>query len=92
MTIQDYNKRKQELDFDFRKKVNELMKEYIDSNNPYKIGDIITDHIGSIKIESINYTMTFGLSGMEAIYIGLEFKKDGTLGKERFVYQTDIIK
>ena len=43
-----------EKEYDLNKKV--LMRRFCDANNPYKVGDIFTDHIGSIKIEKIKYS------------------------------------
>jgi len=33
--------------------------EYANANNPYAIGDVFTDHMGSIRIESIEYSNTY---------------------------------
>jgi hypothetical protein len=93
MTIEDYNIRKNNLKAEYQQKENSLTKEFIDSNNPYKIGDIVTDHIGSIKIESMSYYISY--SKPEATYTGLELKKDKTPTKKlskRTVYQNNIIK
>jgi hypothetical protein len=71
----------------------ELAKQYATENNPYQIDDVITDHIGSIKI-SIMKTHV-GFSEPEMMYFGKELKKDGTpkkSGESRYVYQSNIIK
>lgn len=57
----------------------ELMKQYCDANNPYKVGDKFIDHIGAIVVEKINYG--YG-DNPSCIYFGTELKKDGKLRKD----------
>lgn len=57
-----------------RQKVIEI-KRYCDANNPYKVGDVFTDHIGSVKIEKIKHYISY--SNPCCVYFGLELKKDG---------------
>jgi len=69
------------------------MRRYCDSNNPYKIGDIFTDHIGSIKIKSIGYY--YHKNEPCCIYIGHELKKNGEPRKDgsiRQAWQSNEIK
>lgn len=59
-------------------------------NNPYKIGDVFTDHIGSVKIDKIGYFISE--RDPCCIYYGLELKKDGTPRKDlsrRGAYQSN---
>jgi hypothetical protein len=72
----------------------ELMKQFVRENNPYKVGDIITDHIGSLKIEKMGYAWGFSGSMPCATYFGLEINKDGTpnkKGKQRTAHQSNIL-
>ena len=81
--------------------------EYANSNNPYKIGDIISDCIGSIKIEKIYYHIP-GSSASEnevviftefdimpfCVFIGTELTNKMKLNKkgtQRMIYQPNII-
>lgn len=67
------------------------MIEFAKANNPYKIGDIVKDHIGKLKIEKISYFMFY--SQPSCIYYGVELKKDGTpckIQSGRPVYQKNI--
>lgn len=69
-----------------------ILKEYALSKNPFKQGDIITDHIGSVKFERIGFYMRKDIA--ECTYTGAELKKDGTPkknGSVRTVYQSNII-
>jgi hypothetical protein len=69
-----------------------IMRDYCNANNPYKVGDKFTDHIGSIIIERMNYS--YG-SNPCCIYFGLDLKKDGTptkKGTKRNAWQSNEIK
>ena len=69
--------------------VRRLKKDYIMSNNPYKIGDIITGDIQTIKIEKISLHFI----GLCMVYEGFIVLKNGAIGKKRaIIYQTNIIK
>ena len=50
MTREEYNKQKEALNKEYQKSLRELAVRYALENNPYKIGDIIEDHIGKGKI------------------------------------------
>ncbi len=88
MEYNEYQQKQKALEREFQIKKSELSTAYALANNSYKIGDIFTDHIGSIRIEAIrttihNYKPT-------CIYFGLELKKDGTpkkKGEKRDAYQ-----
>jgi hypothetical protein len=73
---------------------NKLLRNFIDVNNPYKIGDIITDHIGSIKFDELRYSWGGFSSKPTAVYHGLEIRKDGVPkknGNRRGVYGSNIL-
>jgi hypothetical protein len=57
--------------------MNKIYKDYAFNNNPYKIGDIITDHIGSIIIEVIKWSKIFNRFSSECVYTGTQLKKNG---------------
>jgi hypothetical protein len=76
-------------DYDESKK--QLIKAYCIANNPYKVGDVFTDHFGSIKIGKIKYS----IHSMCCVYYGHELKKDGTpkkSGAVRCAYQNNEVK
>ena len=92
MTIQEYKEKQKELKAEYTKKEQALDIEFANANNPYKVGDIVTDHIGSIEVERISYGYSFN-SMPCVIYIGTELKKDGTKKKNdsvRNVYSTNL--
>ena len=53
MTLEEYYKKRTYLQNKHKKELKELAKKYALSNNPVQIGDMFTDHIGTIKVEKI---------------------------------------
>ena len=96
MTIEEYKLLKQEYAEQALKKERRLAYIFATSNNTVKVGDIITDHIGSIKVEKISWGY-FGSSGNislpSCVYNGVVLKKDKTptkRGNNRKVYQINL--
>ena len=52
---------------------NKAITEYCLANNTVKVGDIFTDHIGSIVVESIKASAGFGK--YQCVYFGTELTK-----------------
>jgi hypothetical protein len=97
MELKDYELRLKEINERFEKEKRELAKDYAFANNPYKIGDIISDSVGSIKVDLIQHTIggTFIGKYPQCVYSGIELKKDLTPkknGDRRKVFQSSIIK
>lgn len=94
MTIQEYKEKQKELKAEYTKKEQALDIEFAKANNLHKVGDIVTDHVGSIEVERISYG--YSIESIPCvIYIGTELKKDGTKKKNdsvRNVYSTNIRK
>lgn len=95
MEYSDFQTKLKALKDEAKKKEQDLFIEYAYANNTLKPGDIVTDHIGSIKIEKISVHVSY-LSEPKpmCIYIGIELKKDLTptkVRKERTVYQSNIV-
>lgn len=92
MTKEEYDK---QLVLIFEQK-KALAKKFAFANNPYKIGDIVTDRIGSIKIDKILYSIKTSSSDYPScIYEGIELTKKGLpnkKGNRRNVYQTNLLK
>lgn len=72
--------------------MNGLHIEYANENNPHKVGDVISDHSITIKIQKIS--VSFGSQRIpQCVYDGIILKKDGTpnvRGKTDTVYQANI--
>lgn len=91
MTIEDYETQKQNIVRQASKDKDALLIKFVDDNNPYKIGDTVTDHIGSIRYDELKYTIVNNIP--TAVYRGVELKKDGTPKKRvifRSVYGSNI--
>ena len=94
MELIDFQKRIAKLESKLVQDKNQLLREFININNPYKIGDTITDHIGSIKFEKIRYSWGGSFFKPTAVYYGVELKKDGASkknGNKRAVYGSNIL-
>ncbi len=95
MTQEEYKSKFDEINNDFQLKLKSLAKECALSNNPYKIGDIVKDIIGSIKIEQIQFTLGGGKYLPECTYTGIELTKKGEpkkKGTKRRIYLSSIKK
>ena len=93
MTTEEYKNRLKEIAKEKEAKEIQLAKEYVNANNPYKVGDIVEDDIGKILVEQITITYTFSSNLPCALYIGSELNKDNSKkknGSKRNVYQTNL--
>ena len=76
-------------------KINELKKEFVTSNNPYKEGDIIEDHIGKGLWNGNYHIYTRDSDSLpEMVYHCRVLKKDGTPTKKeeyRGIYGSNIL-
>lgn len=92
MNKEDYDNRMQEIEKQFQTEKIKLYKDYAFSNNPYKVGDIITDHYQTIRINKMQPTVGFN-KYPAYIYIGSRLKKDLTpfkSGETGRIYQGNI--
>lgn len=93
MTTEEYKKNLLQLEEEFTQKKKELAKDYAFSNNPHKLGDIITDNGGNkLKIEKIKWS--YGYGNPACVYYGIELKKDLTPSKRQIntsIHQSSII-
>ena len=78
MTEQEYNQQLIKLKKDYEFNVNRLNEGFALSNNPYNEGCIFQDHIGKIKVESIDVVNLSGYALPSCVYEGVELKIDGT--------------
>jgi hypothetical protein len=96
MTLQELNDKLTMLYKEYKSNVDEINREYALSNNPYKVGDIFTDHNGSILIEQIKWTTNdFYNEPPCCTFYGVELKKDGTpkkSGTKRRAWQFNDVK
>lgn len=65
-----------ELQNTYEKNRTQLFREYAYANKIANIGDIVTDHIGSVLVERLKFAT--GIDKSETVYVGVELKKDLT--------------
>ena len=82
MDKQEFINRLSEIKQRFQKEVDELGKQYAREHNPYKVGDIISDHIGAMQIERVLVVLgayvSVSFNEPYCRYYGIQLKKDGT--------------
>lgn len=91
MEINEFISQKNDLRIEHDKKVQALSKEYALSNNTVKVGDMVTDHIGAVKVEKILIRVTDEPS---CVYSGTEYTKAGKptkRGTKRLAYQINLV-
>lgn len=79
-----------EIEHAYKVEKNRVIIKFCNANNPYKVGDVFTDYIGSIKIEKIGYSTSLGKNC--CTYTGVVLKKDGTInakGEVRTAWQSN---
>lgn len=96
MTKQEYDKKIKVITANYELLKKDLYRKFATANNTYKVGDIVTDHIGSIIIEKIEFlapSTFFNRDYPECSYLGIELTKKGEPkknGSKRYVYQYNI--
>lgn len=93
MTKEEFDNRLNELQHEFDKSKKELLLDFAISNNTIAVGDVVCDHIGCGKVETLQVTMNLPFKYSEMRYWCVELKKDGTPkknGASRWVYQSNI--
>lgn len=94
MNIEELTKKIKEINDDATQKVLALKKQYAEENNPYKVGDIIEDHIGKGKILSWKVKIPFyGYIPSYMVYECDNLTRNGTINKrepKRKIYQINI--
>ncbi len=72
MNIEDYKNKKSVIDHDYRKRLSALAKDFAFSNSSVAVGDIVTDHTGSIKVEAVRFHAG---NNPSCVYVGVELTK-----------------
>lgn len=94
MTKDEYMEKKRAVAKKRRREDLTLAKEYAFSNSTVKVGDIVTDHMGKVKVENIKFSVG-SIADMFpcCIYIGVEITKQGKpfkSGSIRSVYHSNL--
>ena len=77
MNKEEFIKAEKVLKEEFEAKKKQLLKVFAFSNNPVKIGDIITDHYKTIRVEKLLYGYNFGTPFSCMFYRGTRLNKKG---------------
>ena len=92
MTRQEYEEERSKIDSAHRDATEALNRIFAFKNSPLKVGDIATDHIGSVRVDKIRYSKSqFGIP--VCLYYGQVLKKDLTPTKKiqvRGVWQVNL--
>lgn len=97
MTKEEFFAKMKELEDDFKIRKDSLAKEFAVSNSPYKVGDIIQDHLHIIKVEKISGVRVY-LNGKlpVCIYKGIQLtsklKPKKHQDSDSCIVQCDVIK
>ena len=91
MKIEEFNSKKKALLEKHDEEMFKLKRDYALSNSTVKIGDMVTDHMGTIKVEKV---ITWCRDIPSCVYKGKEYTKAGKpskRGSTRNVYQINLI-
>ena len=91
MTKEELENKLAELSRKYEQDKYDTLKSYAEANCDIKVGDIITDHIHTIKVEKIGFH--YGYNDPMMVFEGPDYKKDGTISKRQTntpVYQSNI--
>lgn len=95
MSPEEYLEEVKALEEEFATKKSRLNKKYVSSNNKHRVGDAVTDHLGTILVQELLLGFPTGDKVPCAVYKGLPLNKDGSVKKKvdrRLVWQTNLIK
>lgn len=92
MLLSEYKEKISALQKEYQKKKQIIDRDYALSNNPHKIGETISDHIGKGIIKSMEVYTDY--SGQPAMRYRVDnLTKRGTISKresERYIYQRNL--
>lgn len=84
MRYEEFVSKKESLEKEYKHKVNDLLIRYCHENNPVKVGDVVTDHYHTIKVESMEICYSsLGVGRPCMVYYGIELTKEGVTKKKQ---------
>ena len=92
MDIEDYKARLKEITKEAENRIRKLKLEYASSNAPAAVGDVVTDRLGSILVESIKI---YPSDPPQCVFYGRKLTKKLVPtkdGKTRGIYQQNLVK
>lgn len=94
MTQEEYHTHLISIEREYNNKILLLKRKYAMSNNPYKVGDIIQDNVGKLRIDRIGFTSN-SFTEPSCVYYGVYINEDGTPCKRQInrpILQSNILK
>jgi hypothetical protein len=91
MTLDEMKNKISEIEKENNLKIKKVYADYAFSNNPYKVGDIIEDHLCKIQIDNIKFVILYGSAS--CVYYGILIQKNGKPfknNKRGVIYQTNV--
>lgn len=91
MTKEELDKKRKAIRQEADERELELYKAYAYANNTVNVGDIISDHLTTIRVEGMGVYIGFG--SVEMRYLGPELTKAGGPrkdGRKACVYQSNV--
>ena len=89
MNKEEYLKAKKALVEEFESKKKQIDKEFAFSNNPVKIGDIVTDNGKTIRVEKLLWHYPFMSKYPCMLYIGIRLTKTCNISK-RYLFDNKV--
>lgn len=83
MTQQEYDELLNKIRTETQEKEKNLARQFAMSNNTVKVGDIVSDYAGRVKVTKVKFTMVGARNYPECVYEGNELNKDGTIKMTR---------
>jgi hypothetical protein len=90
MTETEFKTKRAELKREYHAQLVRLSSDYAFSNNPHKIGDIISDETGPIEIEVIRWVTVLESDFPQCIYTGKDLRSSAEAGTKRSIAQNNI--
>lgn len=87
MTLEELRKSCNSLREECIKKELEMRHQYASERNPVKVGDIVTDHYHTIKVEKMSIG---GISIPYMVYYGTELRKNGVPKKRQPILRDPV--
>lgn len=84
MRYEEFVSQNESLEKEYKQKVKDLVIRYCHENNPVKVGDVVTDHYHTIKVQSMEvHSSCFTTERPCMVYYGIELTKEGVPKKRQ---------
>lgn len=91
MTLEEYRSAINSIDSEANRQKNIIHRKFAEERNPFKIGDIVTDHYQTIRIEEMGVYLSYGTPQMK--FFGPVLTKSGYERKDKaksWVFQENV--